>query len=160
MTNTELDVLYDVQGAVATITINRPSRLNAFTPDTVRRLTNAVEEAGKDGRVGVIVLTGAGDRAFSAGGDVSVEDEQTFTGGDDASAAFDEVMKDLYRAFRDGLKPVIARVDGYAIGGGHHLATCATSLLPPIARPSAKTAPGWEVRQKAGSSVTSGWSSA
>ncbi|GAB6987553.1 enoyl-CoA hydratase-related protein [Nocardioides pyridinolyticus] len=122
MTNTELDVLYDVQGAVATITINRPSRLNAFTPDTVRRLTNAVEEAGKDGRVGVIVLTGAGDRAFSAGGDVSVEDEQTFTGGDDASAAFDEVMKDLYRAFRDGLKPVIARVDGYAIGGGHHLA--------------------------------------
>ncbi len=112
------DVLYAVENAVATITINRPERLNAFTPDTVRALTAAVNRAAEDSAVGVVVVTGTGSRAFSAGGDVSVENEDTFTG----AAAFDELMKDLYRAFRDSLKPVIARVNGFAIGGGHHLA--------------------------------------
>jgi dihydroxynaphthoic acid synthetase len=112
------DVLYAVDNAVATITINRPERLNAFTPDTVRALTAAVNRAAKDSAVGVIVVTGTGSRAFSAGGDVSVENEDTFTG----AAAFDELMKDLYRAFQNSLKPVIARVNGFAIGGGHHLA--------------------------------------
>lgn len=104
---------------MARVTIERPDKLNAFTPHTVRELTAAFRAAGHDGEVGVIVLTGAGERAFSAGGDVSVEREDTFTGGADA---FDALVKELYRAFRECLKPVIARVDGYAIGGGHHMA--------------------------------------
>ncbi|MGK2881988.1 MAG: enoyl-CoA hydratase-related protein [Mycobacterium sp.] len=113
------DILYEVKDAVARITINRPEKLNAFTPHTLRELTKAVRRAGEDGDVGVIVLTGAGERAFCAGGDVSVEDESTFNAGDES---FDELVKQLYRAFRECLKPVIARVDGYAIGGGHHMA--------------------------------------
>lgn len=113
------DIGYEVKDAVARITINRPEKLNAFTPHTLRELTAAVRRAGEDGDAGVIVLTGAGERAFCAGGDVSVEDESTFNAGDDS---FDELVKQLYRAFRECLKPVIARVDGYAIGGGHHMA--------------------------------------
>jgi dihydroxynaphthoic acid synthetase len=115
----EPDVLYEVANEVARITINRPTRLNAFTPATIQELTRHVRMAGEDRRVGVIVITGAGDRAFSAGGDVTVENEETFTAGPDA---FDELMKQLYLAFRESLKPVIARVNGYAIGGGHHMA--------------------------------------
>lgn len=113
------DITYEVKDGVATVAINRPEKLNAFTPHTIRELTRALWMAGEDGQVGVIVLTGAGDRAFSAGGDVSVENEETFTAGPDA---FDELVKQLYRAFRDCYKPVIARVNGYAIGGGHHMA--------------------------------------
>lgn len=116
------DILYDVDKAVATITINRPKALNAFTPHTIREMTRAMRVAGRDRSVGVIVIRGAGERAFSAGGDVSIEDEATFTGLEDAANAFDNIMKELYREFRDCLKPIIARVDGYAIGGGHHMA--------------------------------------
>jgi dihydroxynaphthoic acid synthetase len=113
------DIIYEVKDLVARITINRPDKLNAFTPHTLRELTEAVRAAGWDSKVGVIVLTGAGERAFCAGGDVSIENQETFQAGDDS---FDELAKYLYRAFRMCLKPVIARVDGYAIGGGHHMA--------------------------------------
>lgn len=116
------DVLYEVKDQVATITINRPHRLNAFTPHTCRELTVAMEAATADPTVRVVVLTGAGERAFSAGGDVNVENEDSFTGGAAGEAnRFDAIMKDFYRAIRES-KPVIARIDGYAIGGGHHMA--------------------------------------
>jgi dihydroxynaphthoic acid synthetase len=113
------DLLYEVEGGVARITINRPAKLNSFTPHTVRELTNAFNLAGKDDRVGVIVLTGAGERAFCAGGDVSTENEENYVAGEDS---FDNLVKKLYRAIRDCLKPTVARINGYAIGGGHHLA--------------------------------------
>jgi dihydroxynaphthoic acid synthetase len=113
------DVLYEVKDEVARITINRPQKLNAFTQHTVKELIVAVQDAGRRTDVGVIVLTGAGEKSFSAGGDVGEENEQSFTDGPDA---FELLMKDLYRAFRECLKPVIARVNGYAIGGGHHMA--------------------------------------
>jgi dihydroxynaphthoic acid synthetase len=116
------DILYRVEDSVATVSINRPDKLNAFTPHTLTELVAAFRAAALDRKVGVIVLTGEGGRAFSAGGDVSIENEETFTGSDDPGAAFDEQVKVLYAAFRDCLKPVIARVDGYAIGGGHHMA--------------------------------------
>ncbi|MQA24140.1 MAG: 1,4-dihydroxy-6-naphthoate synthase [Micromonosporaceae bacterium] len=117
--HTFTDILYDVEGGVARITINRPDKLNAFTPHTVRELTVAFERAGDDARVGVVVLTGAGERAFCAGGDVSTENEESYLAGADS---FDNLVKGLYRAIRDCLKPTIARINGYAIGGGHHLA--------------------------------------
>jgi len=113
------DILYEIDKGVARVTINRPDKLNAFTPHTIKELTRAFEAAGRDNQVGVIVLTGAGDRAFSAGGDVSVENEAVFSAGPES---FDALVKDLYAAFRGCLKPVIARVNGYAIGGGHHMA--------------------------------------
>lgn len=115
------DILYSVEDGVATVTINRPDKLNAFTPHTLREMAAAVRAAGHDGRVGVVVVTGAGDRAFCTGGDVNVENEETFVGSSGA-AAFDQIVKDLYQEIRSCLKPVIARVNGYAIGGGNHLA--------------------------------------
>jgi dihydroxynaphthoic acid synthetase len=113
------DVLYEVRDEVAHLTINRPEVLNAFTPHTLTELIGLVDRAARDPAVGVLVLTGAGDRAFSAGGDVRIEDETTFTLQSDS---FDEIAKDLYRSFRLCPKPIIARVNGYAIGGGHHMA--------------------------------------
>lgn len=113
------DVIYEVKGAVAWVTINRPDKLNAFTINTIKELASAFRLAQADSDVGVIVLTGAGERAFCAGGDVSTENGETFASGPDS---FDVVIKDFYRLIRDCLKPVIARVHGYAIGGGHHMA--------------------------------------
>ena len=113
------DVLYEVKGAVARVAINRPHTLNAFTIHTVRELTAAFRLAQADADVGVIVLTGVGDRAFCAGGDVGTENGETFSAGADS---FDAVVKEFYRVIRDCLKPVIARVRGYAIGGGNHIA--------------------------------------
>jgi dihydroxynaphthoic acid synthetase len=106
-----------VSAGVATITINRPDRLNAFRSETLAEMTHAVRSAGEAPGVGVIVLTGAGERAFSAGGDVEWEAD----GALEARKAEDE-MKVLYRAMREANLPIIARVNGYAIGGGNHLA--------------------------------------
>jgi dihydroxynaphthoic acid synthetase len=111
------DILYETGGGIARVTINRPQVLNAFTDVTLAELTDAFGRIGADASVGVSVLTGAGERSFSAGGDVNWEAE----GGLDRHAGAN-AMKRLYAAMRDSLKPVIARVNGYAIGGGHHLA--------------------------------------
>jgi dihydroxynaphthoic acid synthetase len=113
------DVLYEAVDHVARITINRPDVLNAYTQRTLRELTDAVRAAHGDRDVGVLVITGAGTRAFSSGGDVNCENPESFTAGADA---MDELNKQLYVAFRDCTKPIIARVHGYAIAGGNHLA--------------------------------------
>lgn len=109
-------ILYSTGDGVARITINRPKVLNAYTDVTLSELTDAFVRAGEDNTVGVIVITGAGERAFCAGGDINWEagDDWTKHGGTKA------VWK-LYAAMRATLKPCIARVNGYAIGGGHHL---------------------------------------
>ena len=106
------DIFYDVKDYVATITINRPKRLNAFTGDTIDEISNAIKAAETARDVGVIVLTGAGERAFSAGGDVEWE----------AGGGLEALDFPLDRQLVDCPKPIIARVYGYAIGGGHHLA--------------------------------------
>lgn len=116
------DVLYErctrnLGGSVARITINRPEKLNAFTNKTMKELMQAVEVANRDPSVGVVVLQGAGDRAFSTGGDVAWEGERTT-----ADWFFDVPPNHVVRF---SSKPVIAAVRGYAIGGGNHLAyTC------------------------------------
>ena len=69
------DILFESRDHVARITINRPKQYNAFTGDTLKELTLAFEEASNDDEVGVVVLTGAGERAFCAGGDVNWEKE-------------------------------------------------------------------------------------
>lgn len=76
------DILYAVDAAVCTISINRPQRLNAFNGHTIEELRDALRRAEADRAVGVIVLTGAGDRSFSAGGDVEWEVEGGLKGHD------------------------------------------------------------------------------
>jgi 2-ketocyclohexanecarboxyl-CoA hydrolase len=106
------DILYGVDANVATITINRPSRMNAFTGHTLEELADALDRAAGDHAVGVTVLTGAGDRAFCAGGDVEWEAGGGLKGHD----------FHLGTQIVDHPKPVIARVSGYAVGGGNHVA--------------------------------------
>ena len=67
----EKEILYDVKDYVATITINRPKTLNAFTGDNIVEMERLILEATADKTVGVIVLTGSGERAFCVGGDVN-----------------------------------------------------------------------------------------
>lgn len=112
------DILFDAADGVARITINRPKVLNAFRGKTCEELIDAFQRAGWDKSVGVIVLAGAGDRAFCTGGDQSAHDGQ-YDGRGTVGLPIEEVQS----LIRDVPKPVIARVQGYAIGGGNVLAT-------------------------------------
>jgi naphthoate synthase len=110
------DILYEKKDGVAWITINRPEVRNAFRTRTVRELTEAFEDAKFDRTVGVVVLTGAGDKAFCSGGDQKERGQGGY--------AVDERPMDvdaLHNAVRRIPKPVIAMVNGFAIGGGHVL---------------------------------------
>jgi naphthoate synthase len=112
------DVLYEVDDGLATIAINRPDRLNAFRARTVDELIHCFKRAWASPDVGVVCLTGAGERAFSTGGD---QKQRAETGdyGPSESGLFE--VESLHRVIREIPKPVIAAVNGYAIGGGHVL---------------------------------------
>ena len=113
------DILYEVRPeGVARITINRPDKYNAFRGHTVDELIHAISKAGWDKSIGVIVLTGAGEKAFCTGGDQSAHDGQY-----DGRGTIGLPMEELHTIIRDVPKPVIARVDGFAIGGGNVLCT-------------------------------------
>jgi dihydroxynaphthoic acid synthetase len=111
------DVIYDVTDGIARITIDRPEKHNAFREQTLDELTDAFRSAEADRAVGVIVLTGAGDKAFCSGGDIAWEEES------DESAALQLARRTtvLSMVMRGCGKPVIARVNGYAVGGGNEL---------------------------------------
>ncbi len=112
------DVRYEVESGLAWITIDRPDRLNSFRGRTVDELIKCFKRAWASADVGVICLTGAGDRAFCAGGD---QKQRAETGdyGPTESGLFE--VEYLHRVIREVPKPVIAAVNGYAIGGGHVL---------------------------------------
>lgn len=116
------DIIYTVKDFIGTITINRPKTLNAFTGDTILEMQAALKEATEDANVGVIVLTGVGEKAFCVGGDVNWE-----KGASDQDSS-DSGLKDLDFTFNRDLmecpKPIICRVNGYAIGAGNHIAYC------------------------------------
>ena len=112
------DILYDATNGVATITINRPDKYNAFRGQTCEELIQAFNRAGWDRSIGVIVLTGAGDKAFCTGGDQSAH-----AGAYDGRGTIGLPIEEVQTVIRDVPKPVIARVQGYAIGGGNVLAT-------------------------------------
>lgn len=112
------DIRYEVDDGVAIVTIDRPERMNSFRGRTVDELIAAFRRAWADRSVAAVVLTGAGDRAFSAGGD---QKQRAETGdyGPTESGLFE--IEQLHRLIRAIPKPVIAAVNGYAIGGGHVL---------------------------------------
>lgn len=113
------DILYDVRNGAAWITINRPEKYNAFRGSTCEELIHAFNRAGWDRSIGAIVLTGAGEKAFCTGGDQSAHD-----GAYDGRGVIGLPIEELQSIIRDVPKPVIARVNGYAIGGGNVLVTC------------------------------------
>src|SRR3954449_6921202 len=112
------DVLYEVEDGLATITINRPDRLNAFRARTVDELIHCFKRAWAGRDVGVVCLTGTGERAFSTGGDQKQRAE-TGDSGPSESGLFE--IETLHRTMREIPKPVIAAVNGFTIGGGHVL---------------------------------------
>jgi naphthoate synthase len=112
------DVVYEQLEGIARITINRPEVRNAFRPLTVEELLDAFERAHQDPGVGVVLLTGAGDKAFCSGGDQRVRGEGGYV---DAGGVPRLNVLELQRKIRLIPKPVIAVVAGYAIGGGHVL---------------------------------------
>ncbi len=114
------DILYVEQNGVATITINRPDVYNAFRAKTCEELIEAILDAGWNKKVGAIVLAGAGDKAFCTGGDQKSQPSGERYGG---RGTVGLPVEELHSAIRDVPQPVIARVQGYAIGGGNVLAT-------------------------------------
>src|SRR5215208_3338183 len=117
------DIRYETAERIAKLTINRPEVRNAFRPQTIVEISDALERAREDTSIGVVVLTGEGPLAFCSGGDQRVR-------GDTGYLAEDEAAKrgvgrfhvtDLQVQIRRTPKPVVAMVAGYAIGGGHVL---------------------------------------
>ncbi|NNE82603.1 MAG: 1,4-dihydroxy-2-naphthoyl-CoA synthase [Alphaproteobacteria bacterium] len=146
------DIIYEKADGIATITINRPEVYNAFRAQTVVELIDAFQDSGWDKDIGVIVLTGTGDKAFSTGGDQSVDSK--------ASGAYGTMrgtigmpITELQSLIRDVPKPVIARVPGYAIGGGNVLAAICDMTI------ASENAKFGQVGPKMGS-VDPGWGTA
>lgn len=112
------DIKYHKLEGVAKITINRPERRNAFRPLTVVEMSRALADARDDERIGVIILTGEGEKAFCSGGDQKIRGDSGYK---DEKGVHRLNVLDFQRQMRTCPKPIIAMVAGYAIGGGHVL---------------------------------------
>jgi len=112
------DIRYDKADGIARITINRPEVRNAFRPLTVKEMRAALDNARNDDTIGVVILTGEGEKAFCSGGDQKVRGEAGYADGEGVHRLN---VLDFQREIRTCPKPVIAMVAGYAIGGGHVL---------------------------------------
>ena len=114
------DIIFEKsEEGIAKITINRPEVRNAFRPLTVREMQQALEDAREDPGIGVIILTGAGEKAFCSGGDQRIRGDAGYQ--DSGTGHLRLNVLDFQRQIRSCPKPVVAMVAGYAIGGGHVL---------------------------------------
>lgn len=124
------DILYEKKDGVAKITINRPQSYNAFTTNTIKEISLALADAELDSDIGVVVLTGTGDKAFCTGGDLKEAAQPT---GYNKEMSYWHGL--VHQQIRNIPKPVIAAVNGYAIGGGHILhVICDLSIASENAR--------------------------
>lgn len=128
-------------GGVARLTMNRPHKFNAFTGQMIRHMYECVNDINLDPSIGVVILTGAGEKAFCTGGDVENESEGEFE---------DIIFLQCNNVILSSRKPIIAVVKGWAVGGGNHMAYCCDLT---IAADNAKFAQGGP---KVGSPAT-GW---
>jgi 2-ketocyclohexanecarboxyl-CoA hydrolase len=142
------DILYEVRGHAAWIIINRPKVYNAFRGRTVEELIQAFQLAANDKNVASVVLTGVGEKAFCTGGDQSAH-----AGNYDGRGVIGLPIDELQSIIRDIPKPVIARVNGFAIGGGNVLATLCDLTI------AAESAQFGQVGPKVGS-FDAGWGTA
>ncbi len=121
------DIHYEVAEGIAKISIDRPEVLNAFRPQTLIEISAALEQAREDTEVGVVILTGRGERAFCSGGDQQVRGDTGYVAEGASLGRFH--VTDLQVQMRRLPKPVVAMVAGYAIGGGHILHICCDLTL-------------------------------
>jgi enoyl-CoA hydratase len=112
------NIIYEKKGKVATITLNRPQALNALSTALLTEVHDALEDAEKDGNIGVIVITGAGDRAFCAGADISEIQRLSAVGARDFSLSLHEHTRLMEKI----KKPIIAKINGFCLGGGTEVA--------------------------------------
>jgi naphthoate synthase len=127
------DIRYELAEGIAKITIARPDVRNAFRPETLIELSEALERAREDTEVGVIVLTGEGPLAFCSGGDQQVRGDSGYLASGAAVGRFH--VTDLQVQMRRTPKPIVAMIAGYAIGGGHVLhVVCDLSIAADNAR--------------------------
>ncbi len=112
------DILFDYFEGIARITINRPEVYNAFRPETNIEMLDAMEICRENQDIRVVILTGTGDKAFCSGGDQNVKGTGGYVGQDGVPRLN---VLDLHKKIRSLPKPVVAMVNGYAIGGGHVL---------------------------------------
>ena len=128
------EIIYEKKEGIAKIIINRPERYNAFTAITLEEMFQALRDSWADKTVGVVVITGKGDKAFCTGGDQKTKDSDGYGKGE---ATFDllEQHGQVIHTIRAIPKPVIAAVNGFAIGGGNVLqVVCDVSIASDNAR--------------------------
>lgn len=113
------NILVENNGHVAKITINRPSQMNALNRNTIAELHTALNEANNDKNIGIVILTGAGEKAFVAGADIKEFADFSVEEGKKLAQVGQETLFDFVENMS---KPVIAAVNGYALGGGLELA--------------------------------------
>lgn len=115
------NILTEQNGQILSITINRPSQLNALNKETIEELHTALSSANEDKGVGVVIITGSGEKSFVAGADIKeFADFSIAQGGELAMNG----QKTLFSFVEEMNKPVIAAVNGFALGGGLELAMC------------------------------------
>ena len=113
------NILITEENGIATVTINRPEKLNALNKNTIQELHSAFKDLQENAAIKVVILTGSGEKAFVAGADISEFANFSVSEGADLAAKGQELLFDFVENFK---KPVIAAVNGFALGGGLELA--------------------------------------